>query len=76
MAIQRFSKWRPSAILEFGHSNFLTVRTIKRRMLHSRVNVREARPIHNSDIVSFVAFKMAATAVLDFQKFEILTVCP
>ena len=56
--------------------NFLTVRTIKRRMLHSRVNVREARPIHNSDIVSFVAFKMAAIAVLDFQKFEILTVCP
>jgi len=59
-AIQRFSKWRQSAILEFGHSNLLTVQTIKRRMLYNRASVREARPIHYSDMAIFVVFKMAA----------------
>jgi len=29
---------------------------------------------HCGDIVIFVIFKMAAAAVMDFQKFEVLTV--
>jgi len=33
-------------------------------------------PNHCGDIAIFVIFKMAATAILDFQKFEILTVNP
>ena len=84
ISVKRLRRYGDSAVFKMAavrHPGvwtfkFLTVRTIKRRMLHSRANVREARPIHNSDMASFVVFKMAATAVLDFQKFEILTVCP
>jgi len=69
---QTFSKWRPSGILDFGNSNFLTVWTVKRPMLRIR---------HNNGLadlrVRFLwLFKMAAAAILVFEKFEILTVCP
>jgi len=58
-----FSKWRPSAILDFQNSNILTVRAIQTPILP-----------HCADIAIFVIFKMAAAAILDFQKVEILSV--
>jgi len=32
--------------------------------------------LHHGDIAIFVIFKMVAAAILDFEKFEILTVGP
>jgi len=41
MTIKRFfSKWRRSAILDFGNSNFLTVWVVKRPILHNRAKPR------------------------------------
>jgi len=44
--------------------------------LHHRTKFRKGRSNRCGDIAIFVIFKMAATAILDFQKFEILTVDP
>ena len=38
MAILRFLKWRPSAILDLRNSNFLTVGAVKRPVLHQLPN--------------------------------------
>jgi len=69
-------KWRPSAILDFWNSNFVTVWAINRPILHHRAKFTENRLNRCWNIAIFVIFKMAAAAILDFQKFEILTVCP
>jgi len=42
---------------------------VKRRILHQRAKFREDRSIRNCNIAIFVTFKMAAAAILDFQKF-------
>jgi len=39
-------------------------------------NFRDERSNRYSDIAIFVIFKMTAAAILDIQKFEILTVSP
>jgi len=44
--------------------------------LHQRTKFRKDRSNRCGDIAIFVIFKMAAAAILDFQKFEILTVSP
>jgi len=44
--------------------------------LHQRTKFRKDRSNRCSDIVIFVIFKMAAAAILEFQKFEFLTVAP
>jgi len=44
--------------------------------LHQRTKFRKDRSNRCGDIAIFVIFKMAAAAILDFQKFEILTVDP
>jgi len=44
--------------------------------LHSRAKFREGLPIHCCDIAIFVIFKMAAAAIMVFEKLEILTICP
>ena len=42
MAIERFSKWRPSAILDF-EIDFLSVGAVNRCILHQRTKFREDR---------------------------------
>ena len=41
MAISRFSKWRPSAILDLRNSNFLTLGAVKRSILQQRTKFRK-----------------------------------
>jgi len=44
--------------------------------LHQRTKFGKDRSNRCGDIAIFVIFKMAAAAILNFQKFKILTVCP
>ena len=53
-----------------------TVRVGKRPILHQRTKFRKDRSNRYRDIAIFVIFEMAAAAILNFQKFEILTVDP
>jgi len=76
MAILRFLKWRPSAILDLGNSKFLTVGAVKRPILHQRTRFCKDRSNRYGDIAIFVIFKMAAAAILNSQKVKILTVGP
>jgi len=55
---------------------FLTVGAVKTPILHHRTKFRKDRSNRWRDIAIFVIFKMAVAAILDFQKFEILTVGP
>ena len=43
-------------------------------ILHQRTKFRNDRSNHCGDIAIFVIFKMAAAAILNFKKIEILTV--
>jgi len=52
-----FLKWRPSTILDFGNSDFSTIWTVKRPILHNRAKFREDRSIHCCDIAIFVIFQ-------------------
>jgi len=61
------------AILKF---KFLTVMAVKNPILHHCTKFRKDRSNRCRDIPIFMIFKMAAAAILDFQKFEILTVGP
>jgi len=56
--------------------NFLAVEAVKRPILHQRNNFRKDRSNRCGDIAIFVNFKMVGAAILDFKKFEILTVDP
>jgi len=62
--------------LGFVKFNFLTVGEVKRPILHQRTKFCKDRSNHCGDIAIFVILKMAAAAILDFQKFKILTVDP
>ena len=62
--------------LGFVKFKFLMVGAVKRPILHQRTKFRKDRSNRCGDIVIFVFFKKAATAILDFQKLEILTVGP
>ena len=55
---------------------FLTVGAVKRPILHQRNKFRKDQSNRCGNIAIFVIFKMAAAAILHFQKFEILTVDP
>ena len=54
----------------------LTVGAVKRPILHQRTKFRKDRSNRCGDIAVFVIFQMAAAAILNFQKFEILMVFP
>jgi len=56
MAISWFSQWRPSSILDFGNSNFLTVWALKRHILHNHAKFREDLSIPCCDIAICVVF--------------------
>jgi len=44
--------------------------------LHQHTKIRKDRSYRCRDIAIFVIFKLAAAAMLDFQKFKILTLDP
>jgi len=52
------------------------MRDVKNPILHQRTKFCKDRSNRCGDIAIFVIFKMAAAAILDFQKFKILTVDP
>ena len=53
---------------------FLTIGAVKRPILHQRTKYRKDRSSRCGDIAIFVIFQMAAAAILNFQKFEMLMV--
>ena len=55
---------------------FLTARAVKRPILHQHTKFRKDRSNRCGYIAIFVIFNMAAAAILNFQKFEILTAFP
>ena len=60
--------------LGFVKFDFLTVIAVKRPILHQRTKFYKDRSNRCGDITIFVIFQMAASAILNFQKFEILMV--
>jgi len=61
--------------LEFVKFEFFT-RAVNRPILHQRTKFRKDRSNLCGYIAIFVIFNMAAAAILNFQKFEILTAFP
>ena len=55
---------------------FLAVGAVKRPILHQHTKFRKDRSNRYGDTAIFVIFKMAAAAILNFQKLEILTTFP
>jgi len=76
--IWRFNVIQNGAVRHVGFVkfNFLAVGEVKRPIMHEHTKIRKDRSNRCADITIFVIFKMAATAILDFQKFEILTADP
>ena len=62
--------------LGFVKFEFFNGQAVKRPILHQRTKLRKDRSNRCGDIVIFVIFQMAAAAMLNFQKFETLTVFP
>ena len=59
--------------LAFVKFDVLPVGAVKRPILHQRIKFRKDRS-NRWEIAIFVIFQMAAAAILNFQKFEILMV--
>jgi len=79
--LQRYGKltvFKTAAVrrIAFVKFKFLTVGAVKRPILHQHTKFCKDRSKRCGDIAIFVIFKMAAAVILDFQKFQILTVCP
>jgi len=62
--------------LGFVKFTFLTIAADEKPILRQRTKFRKDRSNHCRDIAIFVIFKMAAAAMLNFQKFEILATDP
>ena len=62
--------------LGFVKIKFFNSRAVKTPILHQRAKFRKDRSNRCGDIAIFVTFQMAAAAILNFQKFKILTVDP
>ena len=62
--------------LESVKFKFLMVGAVKRPTLHQRTKFCKDRSNRCGDIAIFVIFKIAAAAILDFQKLEIITILP
>ena len=65
-----FSRWRPSAILDFQTLEISTSDPIRRPNMRHRTKFREDRSNRSGDMANFRFFKMAAAAILDFGKFK------
>jgi len=65
-----------AAVRHLGFVKFeiFKVGAVKRPILHQHTKFRKDRSNRYSDIAIFVIFKMAVAAILNFQKFKILTV--
>jgi len=63
-------------MLDLWNLNFLTVGVVKSPILHQRTKFRKDRSNCCGYIAIFVIFNMAAAAILNFQKLEILTTFP
>ena len=61
-----FSKWRPSAILDFQKLEILTARALLRAKIRHRAKFREHRSNRSEDMADFRFFKMAAVRHLGF----------
>ena len=62
--------------LGFVKFEFFNDRAVKRPILHQCTKFRKDRFNRCGYIAIFVIFNMAAAAILNFQKFKILTVDP
>ena len=69
-----FSRWRPSAILDFQKLEISTSGPIRKPNMRHCTKFREDRSNRSGDMADFRFFKMAAAAILDFENFEFLTV--
>ena len=72
MADFHFSKWRPSAILDFQKLEILTARTLLRAEVRHHAKFREDRSNRSGDMADFQSFNTAAAAILDFGNFKFL----
>ena len=69
--------FKVAAVRYLGFLKFLTVGAVMRPFLRHRTKCRDDRSNRCRDIAIFlVIFKMAAAAILAFQKFEIFTIGP
>ena len=70
--------FKMAAVRHLGFVKFeiFNGRAVKRPILHQRTKFRKDRSNRYRDIAIFVIFKMAAAAILNFQKFKFLTVDP
>jgi len=66
---------RRLGFLKFKFCNGV-VGVVKNPILRQHTKFRKDQSNHCGDIVIFVIFKMAAAAILDFPKFEILMINP
>jgi len=72
MVIQRFSKWRPSAILDFWNLNFLTVTAVKKPILHHRTKFCEDQSNRCRDIDILWFWRWRPPPSRTYEKFEIV----
>ena len=73
MADFRFSKWRPSAILDFQKLEILTARTLLRAKVRHHAKFCADGSNRCGDTAVFNFSRWRPSAILDFQKLEILT---
>ena len=66
--------YKMAAVRRLGFVKFeiFNAGAVKRPILHQRTKFRKDRSSRYGDIAIFVIFKMAAAAILNFQKFKIL----
>ena len=73
MAVYNFSRWRPSAMLDFKKFKILTAVALRRAKMHHRAKFCANRSRHCGDMDVFDFSRWRPSAILDFQKLEILT---
>jgi len=76
--VWRFNGFKMAAVrhLRFLNSIFFNVGVVERTIWRHRTKFHTDRSNRCGDIAIFVIFKMAVAAILNFQKFEILTAGP
>jgi len=76
MEIKLFSKWRPSAILNFRKLKFWSRNLYWHAILYFRSEFRINRSIWRRDIAQKTIFNMASVRHLEFAKFRLFVKCP